>query len=146
MGASSVYGRAVFVVGALLMPISLVFFTMRSGLEVDFEQMRYRRFNILVFVRVGKWKPVLKVDHVQLNIFAENAHSKGVGLAFTSMPGGSSKTILYSISLVRNRRKPQEVFKFKTYRNARANLDAISAYLEVGKVDKVEEKIRSRRR
>jgi hypothetical protein len=137
----------VVICGIVLMLIAIALFASTSGLDIDTETKRYRRYGKCGPLVLGDWKPMPNAVELRVQIHAENATIGGWGLM--PIPSQTTKSLTYDLVSIDTLNEKVEIYNFSKYRNAKKSGQILAECLEVELKDMIAEKLgrrRSRRR
>jgi hypothetical protein len=134
-------------IGISLLFLAIVLFASTSGLELDLESLRYRKYGKFGPLVIGDWKRLPKVTLVRIQIHSETA-SRPAGGVFPIL-SASTKSLTYDVIVFDRMQESTEIYNFLKYRDAKKVGRLLAESLEVNLNDIVAEKLaknRSRRR
>ncbi len=85
-----------------------IFFISTKGIEIDFENKRYRQGRIAGNICTGQWKPLPKIKYI--SVFSVSMASKVRGVSNASV---SSKNRIIKVNLIHDKNGRLTVFKTK---------------------------------
>lgn len=135
------------IIGLSLLFLAIVLFSATSGLELDLELLRFRKYGKFGPLVLGDWKSLPKATLVRIQIHTETATRTPVG--FLPLPSAHSKSLTYNVIVFDTAKEATEVYNFLKYRDAKKVGRLLAENLDVNLNDIVAEKLaenRSRRR
>jgi len=142
-----------FIPLVLLFVFAILLFTATNGIEIDVDQSQFRKYGKIARWKFGAWHAFTKPVSVELNIYAENAFKEGMwtfGNSISTMPGSmqslNSKARTYDIVFIDKDNKSQLIYSFLDYKKGKDALKRITEKLEITSVNRIAEKMNSRRR
>lgn len=95
-----------------LLPIAGALFTIHEGVEIDTVNKRYREYTSLLFVYVGKWKPLPTIDYI--TIYRERLHQN----IYVSRIATDTTSDSIKVALVYGKNKQIPIGKFESKKDA----------------------------
>ncbi|PWL24257.1 MAG: hypothetical protein DCO96_14750 [Fluviicola sp. XM-24bin1] len=135
------------IVGLVIFAVAILLFSASSGLEIDEETSRYRKYGKFGPLVLGEWKNLPQSVEIRIQIHTETASRGGVGAL--PMPEHKTKSLTYDVIAIDTLDNHVHIFGFFKYADAKTAGKVISEAMEVPLRNKVAEKLaenRARRR
>lgn len=123
-----------WVVGALLVILSIVFACVQSGIEIDPTTKSIRVFRKVAFLKKGRWISLESVESLFL------MYNQGATLLQSRGSAVTSRVKSYSLYLIAIDSKKTEFHEFTDYQKAVETLQALHSLFDLPFTNEVEEK------
>ena len=136
------------ILSIILLASAIILFLAETGLEIDVEQMRYRRYKSLFGTKFGLWKIMLNVVEFHITLAVESKTYRTIPYqtnAAWSSRSSTSRSISYDLSYVDELNLNTIVFEFQEYKLCTAIAKQLRQYSNYEVIDHVAIKLEENR-
>lgn len=134
-------------VGLVLIVTAIILFLTETGLEIDLEQMNYRRYKNTLGIKFGLIKHLPEINEFHLRLAVESKTLRGMIAPAGNWTNttGKSKSITYDLSYINSMGEPVILYEFQDYDLAKKMLKQLYATEKFDVVDHIAIKLQENR-